>query len=253
MTAALRIGTWNIREAVPLAGSGAAGLPQVADLLARADLDVAALQEVTFGRDGSSPQLDAITSGTELRHSATYCLSPSAFHPGLYSGLALLSRTPPGQVSRTALPNPHLRHPGLDGIMTTWDKGLLAARIEADRMAAWISCVHGYPFRKFGRDSREPEFAPIWRALGAAISDLSPGPLVVTGDFNFRDRDLLICRLGLRVRSAVNDGLADPASLGSSDDVLYGPELALRRVTVTRTFSDHPLLSTEFAMESQAP
>jgi endonuclease/exonuclease/phosphatase family metal-dependent hydrolase len=252
VTATIRVGTWNIREAVPILGKRDAGLPKLVDTLAGAELDVVALQEVTFASDGSSRQLDAITSGTELKHRVTYSLSPSAFHPGLCSGLAVLSRTQHGPVWRIALPNPGLLHRGPDGLMTSWSKGLVATCIMRDRMATWIACVHGYPFHRFGRDSREAEFAPIWRALGAAINGLPAGPLVVSGDFNSGDRSLLIHQIDRRVRPVVDGALADNPALRSGDDVLYGAGLALRRATVTKTFSDHPLLSTEFAMESEA-
>src|ERR1022692_2616669 len=120
MTATIQVGPWNIREGVPVAGSGESGRAQLIATVTRSDLDVLALQEVTFAGDGRSAEVEAIADETDLKHACTYELAPSSFHPERRSGLAVMSRIPHSAEARVPLPNPHLRHQTPAGPWASW-------------------------------------------------------------------------------------------------------------------------------------
>ena len=84
VTAAFRVGTWNIREGVPISTTttGRARAELIETLLS-ADLDILALQEVAFDRRGRSRALEAVVKNTDLRYSSVYTLSPSMFRNSL--------------------------------------------------------------------------------------------------------------------------------------------------------------------------
>lgn len=246
MKAAIRIGTWNMREGVAVSGSRENGHGNVIAVLDRSELDVLALQEVDFTSEGRSAELEAIVENTDLKHACTYNLGPSSFHPARRSGLAVVSRAPHSAVARVAFPNPNLRYRTALGALSTWDKGMLVVRIKTGALPVWVASVHCYPFHKFARDARDSEFGNIWRSLADELNRLAVGPTVVSGDFNTKHLYVLTERLDRRMKRAIDNVVR------TGDEILYGSELTMRKFAITETFSDHPLCSVEFALEGNS-
>ena len=109
MTPSVRVATWNIREGMPVDGSGKEQAEEIVRILTDANVDVVALQEVAFDQNGNSPILEKISRQTQLQHVSGFSLSRSSFNSKYDSGVAIASRLPHSVADRVRLPNPHLR------------------------------------------------------------------------------------------------------------------------------------------------
>lgn len=258
VTATIRVGTWNIREGVPVSAT-APSRPrtELIETLLGADLDILALQEVAFDHCGRSSDLEAVKRKTDLRYSSEYSLSPSMFHNSWQSGLAVISRTPHSVESRCPLPNPGLRL----GPLRSWDKGILVTRFEYGQAPLWVASIHVHPFHVFKRDPRDQEFDEFWHKLAHILDGLPPGRVIVSGDFNTGFRDLITEKLWrhslrrLSVPVLTNDAgrRSRPTDAGGAlDDILYEDGLAVGDCSVISTFSNHPLLIAEFSLRDES-
>src|SRR6266542_5423429 len=144
MRAVLRAGTWNIREGIPTGGNGKNWHARLASIIAQADLDVLALQEVPFDRHGHSTILTTITEQTKLRYASGFSLSPSGFSSRNRSGIALASRVPHCVSNQMRLPNPDLRsdRPGVSWV--SWDKVILLIAPTIAKQTFSLRSVHSY-------------------------------------------------------------------------------------------------------------
>jgi endonuclease/exonuclease/phosphatase family metal-dependent hydrolase len=247
MTVTLRAGTWNIHEGVPSSGNDRNWRADLVAVIAEADLDVLALQEVPFGQDGRSAILEMITGETKLRYASGFPLSPSSFSSRDRSGVALVSRAPHNVSDRAWLPNPNLRSKRRGRSWVSWDKGILIIELTLAGSPLWAGSVHCYPFHNFGRKAEEREFTPIWSALADAINRIPGNRMIVAGDFNTERLDLLTNLLGRRRlvpaigSAATHHGLA-------VDDILHDSSLIRKSCAVTPTLSDHAFCQAEFIL-----
>lgn len=245
MIAVLRAGTWNIHEGIPANGRHSDRPAHLVSVIARADLDVLALQEVPFGQDGRSAILEAITEQTKLSYASSFPLSPSSFSPGDRSGLALLSREPHTVSGRTLLPNPNLRSDRRGRPWVSWDKGMLAVSLIFAGDPMWAVSLHCYPFHHFGHKAEDEEFAPIWGALADVINRIPGDRVIVAGDFNTERRDLL---MNLVKRHRLSPAIGNTATHHglAVDDILHNENLIRRSSAVMPGPSDHAFCRAEF-------
>jgi endonuclease/exonuclease/phosphatase family metal-dependent hydrolase len=245
MTTVLRVGTWNINEGIPPEGSDRDGYSSLTAIIARADLDVLALQEVPFDRDSRSAILGTIARQTKLRHASSFPLSPSILSPSNHSGVALVTKLPHSVSGRTRLPNPNLQSQQQDRSWVSWDKGMLAIELKLAGLSLCISSVHCYPFHKFGRRAEDQEFAPMWHALADAINHLPRGRMIVAGDFNTERRDLITGLVQRHHLVPAIEGVATHHGL-AVDDILHDAYLIRQSFAVTPSPSDHAFCQAEF-------
>ncbi len=246
MMASVRLGTWNMREAVSVAGNISADA-MIAQTLAGSSLDVLALQEVPFDKHRHSAQIDAITVCSQLRYFSTFPLSASAFHDEGLSGLAVISRTPLRVVSRFRFPNPHLQFDSPGRTVVSWDKGMLLTQIGGVSPPLYIASLHGFPFHMFRRDAADPAFDDIWKSLAGELDQI-PGTAVVAGDFNTDQLELISSRLTKHSMQPLVKKAGD-----TRDDILCDTHIALKNLTITTTFSDHPLFIAELSLTPDLP
>jgi endonuclease/exonuclease/phosphatase family metal-dependent hydrolase len=242
----LKVATWNIHEGVPVnpGGDPALQLVQFLD-----GVDLVALQEVALTSDGSFPEsgpLDSIGMAQRM----TFPMSESAMFTDRRMGVVIASRWPCSEVRRILLPNPGLRIRSGERLLASHDKGLLAVKVHIGERALWFATVHVFPFCKFERDAREPAFEKVWQELADSIDALHDLPVLVGGDFNTEHREVLTDKVARNFRRGVTGThrvTGTPTYRGiESDDVIYSPELELRRTQVISTFSDHDLCVCEF-------
>jgi endonuclease/exonuclease/phosphatase family metal-dependent hydrolase len=238
------LGTWNIREAVAIAGNENASV-EITETLAGLPLDVLVLQEVPFDKNHHSAEIDAITVHSNLRYCSTFPLSPSIFHEGGLSGLAVISRTPLRVASRVYLPNPRMQFDSDTGKrIVSWDKGMLLAQTGHASSSLYVASLHGFPFHMFRRDATDPEFDSIWKSLAYELDHIA-GTAVVAGDFNTDRLELITSKLTKRSMQPLVKGTG-----GTLDDILCDTDVTLRNLTITTTFSDHPLFIAELSLIS---
>lgn len=246
MCAAIRAGTWNIHEGISADGNSTPLQTELISPLEITNLDILALQEVPFGAGNESEILSSIATQTDLRYISTFPLSPSAFHRGIRSGIALASRVPHLLYSRVLLPNPKLHSARPDRDWVSWDKGMIITKMKIDNVSLWVCAFHGFPFHDFGRRAEEREFKRIWRTVADAINQLADSKIIVAGDFNSERRDLLTKLLQRpNITSAV--GGATTHGNRSVDDILFDEGLACRSLSVVSGFSDHAFCHAEFS------
>jgi endonuclease/exonuclease/phosphatase family metal-dependent hydrolase len=213
----------------------------VTQLLADMPLDVLALQEVPFDRDGHSAEIDAITARSQLRYCSTFPLSASAFHSESLSGLAIVGKRPQRVVSRFRFPNPRLHYANAGRKLTSWDKGALVVQLADVPVPLHIASIHGFPFHIFGRDAADPEFDGIWKSLAYEL-DQVPGTAVVAGDFNTARLELMTSRLTRHYMQPLVKGAGS-----TLDDILCDTDVTMNSMAITNTFSDHPLFVAELS------
>jgi len=244
--ASIRLGTWNMRESVAVAGNEYA-IAEIAETLDGLSLDVLVLQEVPFDKNCHSTEIDAITGHSDLRYHSTFPLSPSAFHDGGLSGLAVVSRTPLRVISRTYLPNPLMQVDGDTGRIVSWDKGMLLVQVGDGSSSLYIASLHVFPFRMFRRDPADLEFDNIWKSLADGLDQIA-GSALVAGDFNTDQLGLITTKLTKRSMQPLVKGAG-----GTLDDILCDADISLKNLRVKETFSDHPLLAAELLVNSDLP
>lgn len=245
LTKVLRIGTWNIHEAVPIDQNlQATGKirKEIVQLLTRFRLDIVALQEVDFNASSESPTLEAIEEHTLLKHSAHSILSESSFYPAGQAGVAIASRFPIKDVKRERFQNPELDG-DMNGVpIRMFDKGYVSATIATDHEIISTVSLHAFPFHIFGRDAEDPAFAYIWSDLSENLAGLTLAPLIVCGDFNTNKRDLIS-----GARLSLSRAVTHQTTYGndSVDDMLFTSHFRLKRVEIVDNFSDHKLCFAE--------
>jgi endonuclease/exonuclease/phosphatase family metal-dependent hydrolase len=241
VTDILRVATWNIHEGVPIDPPPLSDqYDDVTGTLAKARVQVAALQEVRFDEGSRADGLMRIGSEISLPYVLSFPMSPSAYGKGGNMGIALLSYYPLAEVTREVLPNPGILHAQGDGILESHEKGLLAAHLDWNGPPIVIVSLHTFPFHAFDRHADDSEFEYIWIALASVIDRFEEDPLIVCGDFNTDKRNLLTDRLS---RAKLNSAVSKiPTYDGESfDDILYSRHFTLLDTSVIRTFSDHAL------------
>jgi endonuclease/exonuclease/phosphatase family metal-dependent hydrolase len=236
----MRLGMWNMREAVAAADNASASA-MVTQLLGDLPLDVLALQEVPFDKDRRSAEIDAIAARSQLRYWSAFPLSSSVFDRESLSGLAVLSKKPQRIASRFCFPNPRLHAESTRGQLTTWDKGMLVVQLAGVPAPLHIASIHGFPFHIFGRDAADLEFDGIWKSLAAEL-DQVPGTVVVAGDFNTERLELVTSRLTKHNMQHLVKGAG-----GTLDEILCDSNVTMNSMTITNTFSDHPLFVAELS------
>ncbi len=245
LTKVLRVGTWNIHEAVPIDQNLQAAdkmRREVVDFLIRYRLDVVGLQEVDFESSSRSLTLETIRDHTPLRFRAYSVLSKSSFYPVGQAGVAIVSRLPVKNVKRQRFRNPELDG-DIKGVpIRMFDKGLVSAGVVMDQRVISAVSLHAFPFHLFERDAEDPAFSRIWSDLSENLAALTSTPLVVCGDFNTSKRDLIAdSRLALS-RAIIGQSTYRNDSI---DDMLFTRDFQLQRVEVIDNFSDHKLCYAE--------
>ena len=245
----LRIGTWNIHEAVPV-GQDLQGADEIrkeiADLLIRYKLDIVGLQEVDFLASPRSLTLETIRDNTSLRHGAFSILSESAFHPVGQAGVAIVSRFPLKETKRRRFSNPELGGKLNGEPIRSFDKGFVSTRVSIGPKLISAVSVHAFPFHLFGRDAQDPAFSHVWSDLSDCLAQLTSTPLVVCGDFNTDKRDLIASE-NLSLTRAITH---QPTYRNDTvDDVLFTQDFQLQGVEVVDNFSDHRLCYAELVWE----
>jgi endonuclease/exonuclease/phosphatase family metal-dependent hydrolase len=240
----LRVVTWNVHEGLRADGELPDSSASFWAELVAAEVDIAALQEVRFSAAGELGDLALAAESGGMPHIAAFPLSASSFWAGDLAGLALLSRHPFRDEQRKKLPNPGLSNEHDESVLTSHDKGLLSAVLHHNGRSVRVISLHAPPFHRFGRVPRE--FTSIWAELGKSIGPLDDLPLLVGGDFNTDDRELLTEQVDGRLRRAI--GCQDTHGGKSTDDILYTDALDLVGSKVIGTQSDHALCLAEFEL-----
>lgn len=240
----LRVATWNVHEGIPADGATLDDPSVFWAPLVAAEADVAALQEVLFPAPGELGDLPLVAKFAGMPHIASFPLSTSSTRAGALAGLALLSRYPLHDERRSKLPNPRLRHEGDGCVLSSHDKGLLEAVLDHNGHSVRMISLHALPFHRFGRIPQD--FESIWAALAKSLGPLDSLPLLVGGDFNTDQRELLTERVDGRLHQAIGDR---KTHLGrSTDDILYTDAFGLVTSEVIRTRSDHALCLAELEL-----
>ncbi|WP_344968990.1 endonuclease/exonuclease/phosphatase family protein [Streptosporangium fragile] len=236
----LRIGTWNVREGVPV-DPDADVRGQVVELVRDHRIDVLALQEVPYRDDSSSDLLDTLTRRTRLVFTGVQPLSPRALPGAGRSGVALASRFPLHDVTGTVLPNPGLAADGL----VCFDKGLVSAAARVGGHRVTLTSAHLFPFHIFRRRAEEDEFRHVWERFAKEIGSRPERP-IVAGDFNTPHRELVTGLLDTELASAFHLD-------GRGEDILVGAGFRTLSCEIVPNFSDHPLWVVELALLRGGP
>lgn len=240
----LRIGTWNLRELYP--GSSGSNVEQeIVDRVNAEDLHVLLLQEVRFDRTGWSAALEILARKTDLHHTSGSPLSRTIRFPGALSGVAIATRLPHTDPRRVLLPNPGLVVERPTGRLVTWDKGLHMVR--TGHRGLVVGSVHSFPFHMFGRDPADGEFNPVWRAMAAVVDEVPARHVVLGGDFNATDREVLLRFVTRRRLTAANQGGVATHGDRTDDDILHDSHAVLRRFSIVPGYSDHALCVAELS------
>lgn len=240
----IRVASWNVHEGIPAGVNLAeqAIRKEVAALLLEHKVDIIGLQEVDFDTSARSFILETIQQETPLSHNVHNILSDSSFSPTGQAGVALASRYPMVDHERTRFTNPELDTELNGNQIRTHDKGFVSATIMFPGMAISAVSLHTIPFNLFGREADELEFKPMWQEISFKLTDFSARPLVVCGDFNTEQRDLIFTRNNYLTRAVTTE----PTHKGkANDDILYSTGLELLNVSVLDNFSDHRLCIVE--------
>jgi endonuclease/exonuclease/phosphatase family metal-dependent hydrolase len=248
----IRAVTWNAHGGLP-AKSGQRSFADSLYTLNKLEPDLVALQELEVDPSSgrfAGPSTDIVVA-TDLKYVAAFAPSPSHHTEGRALAVALASRWPLESIRRILLPNPHLKFENEEwGSVTTHDKGLVLADVRIDAGFLTSGSLHTYPFRRFGRNAREPAFAPVWSALANEIDQLAGVPLILGGDFNTEDRGLLfgpLRRTGLR--SAAGSVQSRPGG-ECYDDITYTVPIHPVASYAEKTFSDHHMVIVDFNTET---
>jgi endonuclease/exonuclease/phosphatase family metal-dependent hydrolase len=249
MTWKIRVASWNVREGIRASEvepkHRAQEIVSAARLVRDQDIDVLALQEVDFDRNGDSAVLSGLLEATELHYVAAFPLSDSSFEPGKRAGVAIASRLPIDGVAGHFLPNPHLAASAQGRRYSTHDKGYVRCAINVGFTRLVIASIHGFPFHRFGRRADEPQFADIWRSIPQHLQQGEDQDLILCGDFNTEDRRLLVDSFDAPLAAAFT-GFRTHNNM-AIDDVLFSA--GLRPATtpkVLENFSDHHLCIATF-------
>ncbi|MFY1685638.1 endonuclease/exonuclease/phosphatase family protein [Micromonospora sp.] len=244
LTDRIRVATWNVREGLPAASDDVTRRPealaQMVDLVDEFDIDVLALQEVDFTAEGESEVLSALLTRTALQYAATMPLSESSFEKGKRAGVAVASRYPVSRIGGVVLPNPRLSTTRGRTVMALHDKGMVSCTLDFGFTEVTVASLHSFPFHRFGRDAGEPAFSGIWKSVSAALPRSDSGQVVICGDFNTEDRDLVLGSMeNPMVRAfgemATHNGMA-------IDDILFSADLSPAvEPKLVSNFSDHEL------------
>jgi endonuclease/exonuclease/phosphatase family metal-dependent hydrolase len=210
--------------------------------LVAARVDVAALQEVRLRADGDLDDLTLAAKSAGMPHVSVFSLSASSVREGELAGLALLSREPFRDEQREKLPNLGLSGEADGSSIESYDKGLLSAVLDHNGLPLRVVSLHVPPFHRFGRAA--DEFPFLWEAVAKSIGPLDGTPLLVCGDFNTDDRELLTDQIDGELRSAI---AGQETHRGRSfDDILHSDALDLVHREVIPTQSDHAICVAEF-------
>ena len=232
----LRIASWNVHEGHPAGASISeqAVRREIAELLLSYKVDIVGLQEVDFDSSTRSSILEKIKRDTPLEYVAHNILSSSSFNQDGSAGVALASRYPLTNLKRKYFSNPGLGTE-LDGIpIRSHDKGLISATVILPSLEISVVSLHTFPFRLFGREASDSDFEPLWSELSVELGGLAVRPLIVCGDFNTEQRDLISKSIGtFLTRSVVNE----PTHKGKPiDDILYSEDFWSTSVKVLSNF-----------------
>jgi endonuclease/exonuclease/phosphatase family metal-dependent hydrolase len=194
----LRVGTYNVLHGISLR-TGRVDLGPAADLIARLDADVVAVQEVDrdLARSGGGDQVADLGRRTGLHATFGAALLgdpddrwtpvPAVDPGGPAYGVGLLTRRPPAAVRRVALPGGgEGRREPVDPAGRTgppnpgWDReprAALLADLDLDGVRVRVATTHlSYlPWRAMGQ---------LRAALAAAAAGADGVPAVLTGDLN---------------------------------------------------------------------
>lgn len=250
----LRVGSWNIHEAVPAGHREAADWDaelaqktrqEIVEIIRECKFDLVGLQEVDFV-GSESGTLQYIREYTQLKYIAQGVLSESSFTGGDSAGVAIASRFPLRNENTQGLPNPQLKGE-INGVrIRMYDKGYISADVALPWGAMSMISLHAFPFHLFRRNPADPEFTNIWSKLSGDLAKFSPGPLIMCGDFNSDRRDLVWGDSGLSLSAAVAH---EPTYRNESyDDVLFSSGFALKVARVIDNFSDHKLCYAELRL-----
>jgi endonuclease/exonuclease/phosphatase family metal-dependent hydrolase len=210
----LRVGTWNIHEAMPLTGTPTQGrhavIDEVVDQVCDNEIDILAMQEVEFGSDGTSSVLSALTRRTPLRHVRAYPINGKE--------------------------------------MRSHDKGFMVCAVPVGGRDMTVVSLHSFPFHRFGRRPEEPDFREVWETFARTLtSGFSTEYLVICGDFNTANRRLVTDLLDPRMTRAIG---STPTHRGMPiDDILLSPAFgAGTDAQIVDTFSDHHLCLADLTL-----
>jgi endonuclease/exonuclease/phosphatase family metal-dependent hydrolase len=255
MSRVLRVATWNVHEGLPAGIDHGPPIARVfdgmVDLINDLDIDVICFQEVDYTPELKSNTLNAVARGTALSHFAAYDLSPSSFFPGMRTGVAIASRFPLYGQKKTKLPNPNLTVRVKSGRIGSHDKGHLSAKVDLWGREVSIVSLHALPFHVFGQEAADPRFGYVWENLARGLTTRQDAPLLVCGDFNTPQRDLVLSDATTHLNRAVGDQPTfDDLAL---DDILYSRHFEERRTRVVPNFSDHRACVADLELAGSAP
>ncbi|MET8039596.1 endonuclease/exonuclease/phosphatase family protein [Micromonospora sp. NPDC005215] len=248
MTGLIRVATWNVREGVPACTNDPARRPEsmteMVNLVQTNAIDVLALQEVDFTPNGESEVLSALLTRTELQYAGTLSLSESSFEPGKRAGVAIVSRYPVSRIEASMLPNPRLSTRKGGSSLTLHDKGLVVCTLDFGLTEISVASLHSFPFHRFGRDAREPDFANVWKSLSESLPRSEGMQTIICGDFNTEDRSLVLDLIGEPMTRSIY-GMATHNGM-SIDDILFSSGLLRGSAPkLLSNFSDHELCVME--------
>lgn len=246
----LRVATWNIHEGLPVGGQhfDMAVQDELVSLISREQIDILCLQEVDFDRRGRSRILDVIRRRSGLRFAVKSILSESSFFPAKCAGVAIASRFPLGKSLERRLKNPGLVGQ-LDGNdIESHDKGMVSAVVSvADGIVFTATSLHAFPFHLFGHRASDRAFTPIWTDLASELSSLAAYPLIVCGDFNTGERDLVLRMASVSLSRAI--GNVPTYKDRPYDDILVSADFCARSSWTVENFSDHRLCLANLSLE----
>jgi endonuclease/exonuclease/phosphatase family metal-dependent hydrolase len=241
----VRVLTYNIHHGVGL--DGVLDLDRTARVIAGADVDAAALQEVDrhFGpRSGYVDQAGwlgdrlglQVAFGVVVDRGPIDTASPGG--PHRQYGIALLSRSPIAEPNSLLLPRPRGGE----------QRGLLGAHVEVDGVPVRVLCTH---LQVRSRTERLAQAREVAASVAAA-----DGPVVVMGDLNARPGAPELAPLtDILVDAWITAGHGDgytfeaAAPYARIDYVLTSPNVVARQAAVLVTeASDHRPVVADLAI-----
>ncbi len=160
--------------------------------------------------------------------------------------MALVSRFPIVSYSDSLLPNPDLRVFYNGQEVSTFDKGVLSCVVDVHGLLVSVVSLHMFPFHMFERSAADPAFAHGWEHIRRLVAGLNE-PVIVAGDFNTSQRELVMENCAQQLTSAVEAQITHRGF--SADDILYSAaRFRVKRVEVVDNFSDHSLCVAELAV-----
>lgn len=222
------------------------GIEQICQTIKVNYPDIITLQEVQ--KDETTNQAKLLANKLDYQHYCFYDASDSHIDEGHRLGMAILSKFPIVSHSFELFHNPKYQAVWEDGSMaTSYDKGIITARLRFRNGELMVQTLHLIPFRRFEIEALSEATDEVRKDVTSKINtDFEP--FILQGDFNFDNESLkeFLPDIFKNNLAEVRQKEATTPKGRRLDHVLYrGLEFSSAK-TISDVLTDHYPIITEF-------